>query len=143
VAGLAPALLPLGLDLGDVVQAADDEVPARRGQTDEPGAAVGGIGPALDPAAALEARHELAHRLVCHRGPSSQLGQARALRVDVLVEGVVGGMDTLVAVTLEALDQLVDHEPRGLSEGHHDGERPLILVAQGAGLSLTKGRDPA
>jgi len=39
VARLAPALLPLGLDLGDVVQAADHEVAARGGEADEPGPA--------------------------------------------------------------------------------------------------------
>ena len=134
MAGLAPALLPCGLDLGDVVQAADDEVAAGAGEADEPGATVGRVGPALDPAAPLEARDELAHRLVGHGGPSRQLGETRALRIDVLVQGVVGGVDAHVAVRFEALDELVDHQSRGLPKGHHDRERPLIFVAQVPGL---------
>jgi hypothetical protein len=39
-------------------------------------------------------------------------------------------MDAHVAVRFEALDELVDHQPRGLPKGHHDRERALIFVAQ-------------
>ncbi len=130
VAGGAPALLPLGLDGGDVVQPADDEVPAARGQADEPRTAVGGVGPALDPAAALQRGDELAHRLVGHGRAGGELGEPRPLGVDVLVERVMGGMDAVVTIGLQALDELLDHEPGRLAEGHHDRERPRIFVAQ-------------
>ena len=77
-------------------------------------APIGGIGPALKVAAALERLHELAHRLVGHPGASGEHGQTSALPVDVLEYGMVGGGLVAVAGSMEALHQLLHHQAGGL-----------------------------
>jgi hypothetical protein len=131
VTGRVPALLPLGLDLVDVVQAATGEPRALGCQAHQPRPAIARVRPPLHPSAPLEGRHELAHRLVGHVGAGRELREARALDVDVLEQRVVGRLDSGVPVRLQAPGELLDHAPGGVPEGHHHGERPLIALGHG------------
>ena len=101
VARVAPALLPFALDLVDVVQAPPSRLCPLGGEADEPGPAVGWVGPAVDPAAALEGGDQLAHRLVGHVGARREVAEARPSWIDVLEDRVVCRLDPAVAVALE------------------------------------------
>jgi hypothetical protein len=62
----AHLLKPCRLDIGDLLHRPADHSPAQRREADQLGAAIGGIGHALDKAGRLEANHQLAHGLMRH-----------------------------------------------------------------------------
>jgi hypothetical protein len=100
---------PLLLDRGDDAERLADLGPAPISEEDQAGAPVGRVGATLHIPVLLEVVDEVAHRLLGHLRPLGKLGEARALRLDVLEDRGVGGANVVEAGLDEALgDSLHD-----------------------------------
>jgi len=77
--------------------------PAPLGEEDQAGTPVARIGSTLDVAVLFEVVDQVAHRLFGDLGAFGELGEARALRLDVLEDRGVGGADVVEASLGQAL----------------------------------------
>jgi hypothetical protein len=135
---LAQSPSPLPLDPRDDLECLADLGPAPLGQEDQARAPIARIGSTLDVTVRFEVVDQVAHRLLGDLGPLGELGEARALRLDVLEDGGVGGADVVEA----GLGQALGDSPHDLLEWAPEQDADVgALVARFAmkDLSLRLG----
>lgn len=111
-------MAPVFLHLSDHLARRFLRTNAALGETDELGAAIGGIGNSFGVAETLEVVHEIDHRGLADLGELGELGHARAAVGDVLSDGPVSRAEVTEAALHKPLaDQLADRQRRVAQQG--------------------------
>ena len=122
---------PVRLDRGHLLQGSTGHPPACARQAYHPGAPVARVDPSFEIAALLQHEYEFAHRLVGHASSGGELGEAGAARVEVLEDGLVGGVQPSKPSRGQPGNKVLDHDP-GSSAEHADDRgdrsRPLYQL---------------
>src|SRR3954447_7465924 len=121
----AVAVRPASLGLGEELGAGAAGDFALGGEPDQLGAAIGGVGDALDVAELGQVVDDLADRLLGHARQGGELGEAHALLLEKAEDAAVGRTDVAVAGVPEGRAELDQDRLGGVVEQGRQWRRAI------------------